>query len=66
MRQLEEGLTPEVYRRVLAGNHHNVPEGNFEIHREWLMETGSIDAWLAWMHTEAVEELGGYLKEGKV
>ncbi len=66
MEQLQEGLSPEVYRRVLAGNHHNVPEGNFERHRSWLMEEGSLDAWLAWMHTEAVEELEEYLKEGKV
>lgn len=66
MRQLEKGLSPEVYRRVLAGNHHNVPASNFERHRKWLMEAGSIDAWLSWMHMEAIEELEQYLKEGKV
>ena len=66
MKQLEKELSPEVYKRVLAGNHHRVPVENFEKHKKWLKEAGSIDAWLERMHREAVEELEFYLREGKV
>jgi hypothetical protein len=66
MRQLEKGLNPKVYRRVLSGNHHNIPMGNFEKHKKWLVETGSINSWLSKMHLEAFEELEQYLKEEKV
>ena len=66
MKQLEKELSPEVYKRVLAGNHHRVPVENFEKHKKWLKEAGSIDAWLEKMHREAVEELEFYLREGKV
>ena len=66
MKQLSKELSPEVYRRVLAGNHHRVPVENFEKHKKWLNELGSIDEWLLRMHREAVEELEEYLREGKV
>lgn len=66
MKQLERELSPEVYKRVLAGNHHRVPAESFEKHKRWLREAGSIDAWLERMHREAVEELESYMREGKV
>ena len=45
MDALEKELNPEVYRRVLAGNHHRVNPENFEEHKEWLDELGSVEAW---------------------
>ena len=67
MNELGDKLSPEVYRRVLAGNHHRVPVSQFEKHRQWFVELdGDIDAWLKRMHDEAVAELEGYLREDKV
>jgi hypothetical protein len=67
MRELSEKLSPEVYRRVLAGNHHRVPESRFEKHKKWFLELdGDIDAWLKRVHEEAAAELEEYLREDKV
>jgi hypothetical protein len=66
MDALEKELSPEVYLRVLAGNHHRVNPDNFERHKRWLEELGSLDAWLKKMHDEAVAELEQYLREDKV
>ena len=66
MKQLKKELSPKIYRRVLAGNHHNVSVKNFKKHKKWLKEAGNIDAWLERMHQKAVEELELYLKERKV
>jgi len=66
MEQLEKHLSPGVYRKVLAGNHHKVPVENFEKHKRWLDEEGNIDAWLQRMHREAIEELEQHVREGKV
>jgi hypothetical protein len=66
MKQLKKKLSPEVYRRVLAGNHHRVPIENFKKHKKWLKEAGDIAAWLERMHRKALEELEFYLREGKV
>jgi hypothetical protein len=66
MDALEKELSPEVYHRVLAGNHHRVNPDNFMKHKRWLEELGSVDAWLKKMHDEAVAELEHYLREDKV
>jgi hypothetical protein len=66
MQQLRKHLSPEVYRRVLAGNHHRVPLENFEKYKRWLEEEGDIDAWLERMHRGMVEELERYMREGRV
>jgi len=67
MREFSEKLSPEVYRRVLAGNHHQIPEQAFREHKKWLEElSGDIDAWLKKMHEAAVAELEEYLHENKV
>jgi hypothetical protein len=64
MDSLAEELTPEVYRRVLAGNHHRVPAEAFARHREWLAEAGSIDGFLKRAHDEAVAEITRHMEEG--
>ena len=63
---LGEELSPEVYRSVLAGNHHRVPEESFSRHREWLREAGSIDGFLVKVHDEAVAEITRYMEEGRI
>ena len=67
MREFMEKLRPEVYQRVLAGNHHRVPMEWFKKHREKLVELdGDIDTWLRWMHGVAVADLELHLREDKV
>ena len=67
MKEFRERLSPEVYKRVLAGNHHNVPVEWFEKHKQWLVELdGDIDAWLKQMHEAAVVDLELHLREDKV
>lgn len=67
MREFKERLSPETYKRVLAGNHHHVPLEWFDKHKEKLLELdGDIDAWLKWMHGTAVATLEEHLREDKV
>ncbi len=67
MEQLKKKLPPEVYRRVLAGNHHQIPVEAFYKHREWLQELdGDIDAWLKKMHDASAAELEEHYNEDKV
>jgi hypothetical protein len=67
MKEFKKKLSPDVYRRVLAGNHHKVPEEWFMKHKQWLRDlNGDIDAWLEKMHNDAIEDLENHLKENKV
>jgi hypothetical protein len=67
MKQLHKELPPEVYRRVLAGNHHRIPVEAFFTQREWLQKLGGdVDAWLKKMHNASVAELEEYYKKDKV
>lgn len=66
MEQLEKELPPEVYKRVLAGNHHRMPLEWFAKHKKALEEVGSIDDWLKQMHDAAVAEQDEYCRENKI
>jgi len=66
MKEFMEKLSPQVYRRVLAGNHHRIPLEAFEKHKKWLVEEGDVEAWLKRMHDAAVAELEEFLREDKV
>jgi hypothetical protein len=66
MGSLAGELSPEEYRRVLAGNHHRVPAEAFNRHKEWLREAGSIDGFLVRVHEEAVAEITRYMEEGRM
>ena len=67
MKQLNKELPPEVYRRVLAGNHHRIPVEAFFKQKEWLHKLdGDIDAWLKKIHDASVAELEEHYKKDKV
>jgi hypothetical protein len=66
MEQLERELPRDVYRRVLAGNHHGVPVEAFMEQKRWLEEMGNIDSWLARVHHAAVAELDKHRRENKI
>jgi hypothetical protein len=65
MRRLGAELSPEMYRRVLAGNHHRVPVERFLENRGRLDELG-LEAFLKWDHGRAVAELEEYAESGRV
>jgi hypothetical protein len=67
MDQLKKQLIPEVYRYVLAGNHHKIPAESFLMHKEWLKEMdGDINKWLKRIHDFAVADLEHHLEDDKV
>ncbi len=59
-------LGPGVAHKVLAGNHHGIPVESFNKHKKWFEEADDLDAFLKRMHDEAVAELDGYAKSGRV
>jgi hypothetical protein len=66
MERLQEELLPEVYRMVLAGNHHRIPVEAFEGLKKLYEESGSVDEFLRKRHERAVADLEEHLAEGKV
>lgn len=66
MEQLTSELPRDVYRHVLAGNHHRVPVDLFVEQKRWLEELGDIDAWLARIHGAAVVELDEHRRQNKI
>jgi len=66
MDRLQAELPQEVYRRVLAGNHHRIPLEAFDGLKMLYEESGSIDEFLKKKHEKAVAELEEFLAEGKV
>ena len=66
MERLQAELPPEVYRRVLAGNHHRIPLEAFDGLKKLYEESGSIDEFLKRKHERAVADLEEHLAEGKI
>ena len=66
MNELTKELHSNIFKRVLAGNHHKVPIRNVKKFRDWLEEEKDIDSWLKRMHNAALDELKLYLRDGKV
>jgi hypothetical protein len=66
MDQLQAELPLDVYRRVLAGNHHRIPLEAFDGLKKLYEESVSIDEFLEKRHEKTIAELEEYLAEGKV
>ncbi|MFC1572051.1 hypothetical protein ACFL6M_00470 [Candidatus Eisenbacteria bacterium] len=66
MERMQEHLSPEQCRRVLAFNHHGIPVENFEKHKAWFAEAQSIDRFLERVHEEAISDLEEHAREGKI
>jgi hypothetical protein len=66
MDNLVAELPPDLYRRVLAGNHHRIPLEAFEGLKKLYDESESIDEFLKKKHERAVAELEEYSTEGKI
>jgi hypothetical protein len=66
MDRLQAELPQDVYRRVLAGNHHRIPLEAFDGLKKLYEESVSIDEFLEKRHEKAIAELEEFLTEGKV
>jgi hypothetical protein len=66
MDRLVEELPPEVYRRVLAGNHHGIPLESFDGFKKLFKESENIDEFLKKKHEGMIEELEEHLAEGRI
>jgi len=61
---LQVELGPDCTRRVLAGNHHRIPESNFEPLRARYLEDG-LDAVLEYRREKLLNELREHARSGK-
>jgi hypothetical protein len=66
MERLEGELSPEMCRKVLAGNMHNVPPESLRKHREEFLEAKSIAEFLRDLHRNVVAKLESLMAEGSL
>ena len=66
MKRLKSTLTPAVYRKVLAGNNHQVPAEAMLAEKKFYEESEDIDTYLRERHERKVAELQKYCDEKKV
>ena len=66
MDRIKKELSPEVYRRVLAGNHHKIPLEAFDNLKKLYDEVDNIDEFLREKHKRAVTELEEFATEGMI
>jgi hypothetical protein len=67
LKRLRKKLPDEVFKKVLAGNHHEIPASHFEKDKEKFIELNyDIDAFLKYNHDRQVAELDEYCREGKI
>ena len=64
--RLESELSPEMCRKVLAGNMHKVPRESFKEDRERFLKAESIDMFLKDLHGRAVANLEKLMAEGRL
>lgn len=64
--RMEAELPIETCREILTWNYHNVPAEAFKKMKERFEKAKSIDEFLADEHRRFVEELAGYMKEGRL
>jgi len=64
--RLEGELSPEMCRKVLAGNMHNIPPESLREHRERFVKAQSIDEFLRDYHRRSVTELESLMAEGRL
>ena len=64
LERLQAAVSPETCRRILAGNHHQVPTAAFEPLRALYLAEG-IDAVLAKRHASLLADLEEHAKSGK-
>lgn len=66
MERFEKSLSPPVYKKVLAGNHHQIPPQAFSEEKEIFDSFNSWEEYLKDKHRRKVAELQKYCDENKV
>jgi hypothetical protein len=66
MDRMEAELPAETCRQVLTWNYHKVPIEAFKEKKERFEKASSVDDYLRDEHRRFVEELEGYMKEGRI
>ena len=66
MEELESELSPEMCRKILAGNMHQVPRENFKEDRERFLKAESIDMFLKDLHRRVIANLEKLMGEGRL
>ncbi len=64
--RLEAELPSETCRKILTWNYHRVPAEAFKEKKERFEKAESIDEYLKEEHKRFVEELKGYMKDGRI
>ncbi|MBN2878254.1 MAG: hypothetical protein JXN65_01365 [Clostridia bacterium] len=58
--RLKAGLEPKLYRKILAGNNHGIPEESMKMEKEFYENSELLDTYLKERHQRKVEELQRY------
>lgn len=66
MERFENNLSPPVYKKILAGNHHQISPHAFSEEKELFNSSDSLEEYLKDRHRRKVAELQKYCDEGKV
>jgi len=64
--RLRNLLTEDICRKVLAGNHHRIPDEHFKEHQKYFAESGDIDEFLKWRHEQLINELQEHCDSGQL
>jgi len=66
MDRLEAELPNETCRKILTWNYHRVPAEAFKEKKERFEKANSIDQYLKDEHKRLIQELNGFMKEGRI
>lgn len=66
MKRFKTHLSPAMYRLVLAGNNHSVPEEAMQKEKKLYEESPSLDDYLKGRHSRNVAEIQQFCDDGKV
>ncbi|MBN2559077.1 MAG: hypothetical protein JXB33_10020 [Clostridia bacterium] len=66
MDRLKASIEPSLYKKILAGNNHGLPESAMQEEKRLYEESSSLDEYLAGRHARNVAELQEYCNIGKI
>lgn len=66
MGKMEENLEPEVCRKILTGNNHNIPKESFLKEKEFYKKAENLDDYLKNRHMRKVKELQQHSDQDKI
>ncbi len=67
LNRMKESLPEELFKKILAGNHHGIPHSRFVSEKAKFQEFDyDIDRFLRYRHLSQVAELQEHCKEGKI